>query len=210
MSTFSQRFLRLLQPPTQHAAFEIPLFPLDTVLFPEGRLRLKVFEPRYLEMVSDRLKNKQPFGVSLARAGDASGEPEPVGCLADIVDWDMGESGILLLEVQGGQRFYTESLRHEANGLILGKVVKIAPETPLPLPEQHRTCANILQHLVERLGGERFSQPPRYDDCAWVGYRLAELLPLKRSVRQDMLQMNDSLLRIEILHSFLAQQGLRG
>ena len=90
----------------------------------------------------------------------------------------------------------------------MAQVVGIAEERRLALPKQHQACATILRHIIKHLGVERFAPPFRYDDSAWVGYRLAELLPLKHTVRQNMLEMNDSLVRIEILHRFLSQQGL--
>lgn len=206
-----QRLADFLAQAKQHAACEIPLFPLDTVLFPGGRLPLKVFEPRYMEMVSACLKDKKAFGICLIRAGQETGVPavpEQVGCMAEIADWDMRQLGVLDIAVIGAQRFRIEESRTEKNGLIMAQVTRIAEEPPLALPTEHLACATILRRIIEHLGVERFASPLRYDDCVWVGYRLAELLPLKRSVRQNMLEMNDSLVRIEILHHFLGQQGL--
>jgi len=195
----------------QHAAQEIPLFPLNTVLFPGGKLPLKVFEPRYMEMVSACLKNKTAFGICLIRTGQETGEtavPEQVGCMVEVIDWDMRQLGVLDIVVLGAQRFHIEDSHTEKNGLIIARVVSVAEEPPLALPKQHQACATVLRRIIEHLGVERFAPPLRYDDSVWVGYRLAELLPLKRSVRQNMLEMNDSVVRIEILHHFLSQQGL--
>lgn len=206
-----QRLSGFLSQARQHAACEIPLFPLDTVLFPGGKLPLKVFEPRYMEMVSACLKGKKAFGICLIRAGQETGVPaqtEPVGCMVEIIDWDMRQPGVLDITVIATQRFRIEASRAEKNALIMARVVGIADEQPLPLAKQHQACATILRRIIEHLGVERFAPPLRYDDSVWVGYRLAELLPLKRSVRQNMLEMNDSLVRIEILHRFLSQQGL--
>lgn len=195
-------------------SFELPLFPLNTVLFPGGILPLKVFEPRYVDLVSDCMKQGKPFGVNLIRSGQEAGspaDPEPVGCLASISDWDMPELGILQIRVTGGQRFYAENMQVEASksgGLILARAQFIAVEAPLELPAKHRACSDMLRRIIDHLGHDRFQMPFKYDDAVWVGYRLAELLPLKRSARQNMLEMNDSLVRIEILHSFLTQQGL--
>lgn len=206
-----QRLSGLLAQPKQRAACEIPLFPLNTVLFPGGKLPLKVFEPRYMEMVSACLKEKKTFGICLIRAGQETGspaQPEQVGCIAEIVDWDMQQLGVLDIVVIGTQRFCIEASHTEKTGLVMARIANIAEELPLPLAKQHQACATVLRHIVEHLGVERFASPLRYDDSVWVGYRLAELLPLKRSVRQNMLVMNDSLVRIEILHRFLSQQGL--
>ena len=210
---FTQRLSGFLQQAKHLEAFQIPLFPLNTVLFPGGKLPLKVFEPRYMEMVSASLKEKQAFGICLIREGAETGapaHPEKVGCLVDIIDWDMEQMGVLKIQVLGTKRFHVEHLHTRKNGLIVAQVVTIAEEAPLQLPRQHLACATTLRRIIEHLGTERFAPPLRYEDAVWVGYRLAELLPLKRSVRQNMLEMSDSLVRIEILHSFLAQQGLLG
>lgn len=206
-------FYDFLQHARQHESFVIPIFPLNTVLFPGGKLQLKVFEPRYMDMVSACLKDKQSFGISLIRSGEETGAPavpEQVGCLVDITDWDMTQLGMLNIQVLGTQRFRVEHSHTRGSGLIIATGVPIAEEPPQQLPEQHLACATTLRRIIEHLGTERFAMPLRYDDTVWVGYRLAELLPLKRSARQNMLVMNDSLVRIEILHSFLAQQGLLG
>lgn len=206
-----QRLSEYLTRANQYATFDIPLFPLNTVLFPGGKLPLKVFEPRYMEMVSACLKDKKSFGICLIRSGEETGTPalpEKVGCMVEIIDWDMQQLGVLDITVMGTQRFHIEASHAEKNGLIMAQAVSIAAEAPLPLPKQHLACATILRRIIEHLGVERFASPLRYDDSVWVGYRLAELLPLKLSVRQNMLEMNDSLVRIEILHRFLSQQGL--
>jgi Lon protease-like protein len=93
---------------------DIPLFPLHTVLFPGGRLRLKVFEARYLDMVSERMRAELPFGICLIKSGSEVGggaEPETVGTLANIVEADMDTPGILMLRVEGGARFVVEHTR---------------------------------------------------------------------------------------------------
>lgn len=202
---------RILSKPADNNTIELSLFPLNTVLFPGSILPLKVFEPRYVELVSDCMRAEKPFGINLIRTGQETGtpaDPEPVGCLASISGWDMPELGILQIQVTGGQRFYVEHSHVEPNGLILASACLIAEEAPLALPAKHVACAEMLKRIIDHLGHERFQAPFKYDDSVWVGYRLAELLPLKRSARQNMLEMNDSLVRIEILHSFLVQQGL--
>ncbi|BCB28465.1 ATP-dependent protease [Sulfurimicrobium lacus] len=206
-----QRLSDFLLQARQHTEYAIPLFPLNTVLFPGGKLTLKVFEPRYMEMVSACLKDKTNFGICLIRTGQETGDPavpEQVGCMVEITDWDMQQLGMLDIAVLGTHRFHIEDSRTEKNGLILAQVISVAEEQPFALPKQHEACATVLRRIIEHLGVERFAAPLRYDDSVWVGYRLAELLPLKLSVRQNMLEMNDSLIRIEILHHFLSQQGL--
>ena len=190
---------------------EIPVFPLKAVLFPGGLLPLRVFEQRYMEMVKTCLKEEMPFGVCLIKDGEEVGPaalPHEVGCLARIVDWDMQQPGILNLKVLGGQRFSIGGQRVEANGLIVAQVTFQSPEEPQSIPADLTTCATVLKGIIEKVGVENFQQPFHYDDAAWVGYRLAEVLPLKLPAKQAMLEMNDSIMRLRILHKFLGQQGL--
>lgn len=208
---FMQRVSDFLNQANRHEPFEIPLLPLKTVLFPGGKLPLKIFEPRYMEMAATCLADKKTFGICLIQSDEETGEQAhhaDTGCLADIIDWDMPQLGVLNIQTIGGQRFHIENTHIEPNGLIVARAVLIAPELPQPILAKHQACAAVLKQLIEHLGVERFMLPLKYDDTVWVSYRLAELLPLKLSVRQNMLEMNDCQVRIEILHVFLAQQGL--
>lgn len=209
----SQRVSDFLQQAKSHEAFDIPIFPLKAVLFPAGKLPVKVFEPRYMDMASACLRNNTRFGICLITEGKESGKPArhaDTGCSAEIAEWEMDQPGVLHIQAVGIQRFHVETSHVEKNGLIMARAVPITPEPPHPLPASHQACATLLRRLIEHLGENRFTSPLNFDDAAWVGYRLAELLPLKLSVRQNMLEMNDSEVRIEILHSFLARQGLLG
>lgn len=206
-----QRVFDFLNQAKHLEPFEIPVFPLKTVLFPGGKLPLKVFEPRYMDMVSACIRDSKPFGICLILDGEETGKPAQhvtTGSLSEIKEWDMPQLGVLNIQVLGIQRFHIEDKRIESNGLIMARAVHIAPEPPHPLPPNHQACATLLHRLIEHLGVERFAPPLNYEDAVWVSYRLAELLPLKLSARQNMLEMNDSQVRIEILHSFLTQQGL--
>jgi Lon protease-like protein len=190
---------------------EIPIFPLNTVLFPGGLLPLRVFEQRYMDMTKECLREDKPFGVCLIKEGKEVGGAnviEEVGCLARITNWDMPQLGILNLETVGMQRFVIEEKRVEDNGLVVAAVATVSVEPPQPVPESLQSCVKVLQQIVQHVGPEKFSAPPHYDDASWVGYRLAEVLPLKLSARQNKLEMNDSIMRLQILRKFLIQQGL--
>jgi Lon protease-like protein len=191
--------------------FELPLFPLNTVLFPGGVLPLRVFEQRYMDMTKACLRDNAPFGVCFIKEGGEVGSPaipHDVGCLARITDWDMQQMGVLNLKAVGMRRFRVLERRVEANGLIVAKAQLLPVEPPLPLPAEHAACAGVLTHIVARVGEDKFEPPLAYDDAVWVGYRLAEVLPIKLSAKQNMLEMNDTIVRLEVLHRFLGQQGL--
>lgn len=210
-----QDFIRLatslLHRGQRREPFEIPLFPLKTVLFPGALVPLKIFDPRYMEMASACHRNKKPFGVCLILEREETGEPAKhveTGCIAEINAWETPQLGGLQIQAIGTERFHIEDSHIESNGLIVASATYVAPEPAQALPVNHHACAILLRRLIEHLGEARFKPPLNYNDSVWVSYRLAELLPLKLSVRQNMLEMNDSQVRIEILHRFLEQQGL--
>lgn len=188
---------------------EIPLFPLHAVLFPGGRLRLKVFEARYVDMTAACLRSGKPFGVCLIRRGQEVGapaEPAEVGTLAHIVTADMRKPGIFELEVEGGHRFVVADTRVQGDRLLLGRVSPKPDEPPEPLTEDYAACLRLLKLVAEEYPEARLS--PLRNEMPWVGFRLAEILPLKLAVRQALLEMNDSRMRLNLLLEFMRRQGL--
>jgi Lon protease-like protein len=187
----------------------IAIFPLGTVLFPGGALPLKVFEQRYVEMTKACLRDEQPFGVCLIREGREVGTaavPEAVGCLASIEQWDMPHPGLFHLLARGGKRFRIREMQVAANHLISAVVEPIPPDVPADAVDP--LCREVLQAIVERVGAERFPAPLQLDDAAWVGYRLAEVLPLETQRRQELLELTDAGARLERLRALLVQHGL--
>jgi Lon protease-like protein len=189
---------------------EIHIFPLNTVLFPGGLLPLKVFEQRYIEMTKTCLRDNQPFGVCLIREGHevgAAAVPEPVGCFAIIESWDMPQLGLFQLVARGGERFRILETRVAPNHLMSAVVEPIAAD---PAPVQvDSLCRQVLQAVIEKVGAPQFPTPVRLDDASWVGYRLAEVLPLGVRVKQELLETTDAAQRLERLRALLVQQGLK-
>ncbi len=193
----------------------LSLFPLATVLFPGGILPLRVFEQRYIELAKRSIRDDCPFGVCLIDEGAEVMEPgrappkfEAVGTLARITDFDLAETGILHVRTRGEGRFRVLAHRVEANGLVVADTVAIDDEPGLPLPADGQPLARLVELIANRVGTENFPSPHRLDDATWVGYRLAEALPLPRGIRQRMLEINDAGVRLQMLRRFLRQQGL--
>jgi uncharacterized protein len=189
----------------------VPIFPLGTVLFPGGVLPLKIFEVRYVEMAKDCLKQGTPFGVCLIREGAEVGTPavpEPVGCLARIAECDVEELGIIKVKAEGLERFRIVSTEVNSDGLIVGRVEDLHPEAEVTDTPGLAECAEFLRKVMAGIGTERFVQPHRFEDATWVGFRLAEILPLRMDVKQKLLELTDATLRLGILHKFLQQQKL--
>jgi len=188
----------------------VPLFPLGTVLFPGMRLPLKVFEPRYMDMAKACLKHDAAFGVCLIREGAEVGVPavpEPVGCLAKIREWDMEQLGILKVRAEGLERFRLASTETTASGLILGRIERLPADPAAAVPEL-AACADFVRKVIEAVGSSRFGEPYDYEDASWVGFRLAEILPLRNPVRQKLLELTDAGARLAILHRFLRERRL--
>jgi Lon protease-like protein len=189
----------------------LPIFPLNTVLFPGAILPLKIFEVRYMDMAKECLKNSSAFGICLIREGEEVGTPavpEPVGCVARIADCDVEDLGVLKVRAEGVERFRIVSTEVNKQGLIIGEIEELAAEPTLRDAPGMEPCADFLRKVIAGIGPERFREPLDFDNASWVGFRLAEILPLRNDVKQKLLELTDARLRMGILHSFLRQQKL--
>ncbi|MGB4225539.1 MAG: LON peptidase substrate-binding domain-containing protein [Candidatus Dechloromonas phosphoritropha] len=190
---------------------EIPLFPLNAVLFPGGLLPLRIFEQRYLDMAATCMKDDLPFGICLIVAGEEAGgvaEPHPVGTLARITDWEMEQLGILQVTTRGEQRFRIVDKAVGPNNLWRAGVEIIPNDGPLPFPTQHERLRPLLRRVASDIGSARIPEPHHYDDAEWVGYRITEILPVQNLAKQKLLELEDPISRLEILEKFLDQRKL--
>lgn len=189
----------------------LSLFPLNAVLFPGGTLSLRVFEQRYMTLVKDCFKRESTFGICLIAEGAEVGAPalpHPVGTQARIVAWDMTQPGILNITVRGEERFRILSSEADRAGLLQARVEPMAAEAAMPVPKALTALLPLLQAMVAEAGAERFPEPHRFDDAAWVGYRFCELLPIPPIARQKLLELEEPISRLEIVFKFLAQRNL--
>ncbi|SRR5690349_17629236 len=186
---------------------DLPLFPLNAVLFPGSPLSLRIFEPRYLDLVRDCSRTGSGFGVCLILEGREAGEPAvpaAIGTLARINDFYTLPDGLLGIGAIGGERFQVATTRVRDNGLVHGEVRMWPDEPAIEVPPEHGLLATILERLLEQLGGAHARvERQRLDDASWVGFRLAELLPLGQSEKQHLLQMTDPLRRLVQLQHYL-------
>lgn len=189
----------------------IPLFPLNTVLFPGGPLELRIFEARYLDMVSACLKRDQGFGVCLIAAGSETGAARTytVGTLARIRDWEQGADGLLHILALGGTRFRVTRIRVQHDGLSLGEVEWLPDPPAVPLPESLRPLAGRVRAALAQMPARYAAVTAAYDDAAWIGNRLAEILPLAAPQRQNLLEMNDARMRLDVISALLNSPAVR-
>jgi hypothetical protein len=182
---------------------EIPLFPLRSVLFPGGLLPLRIFEQRYLKMVRDCARNETGFGVCLIREGEEAVSPvktTEIGTHARIVDWYTLEDGLLGVSAVGTVRFVVDTSWQEDDGLFRARVNVLPEPAPHRLPEAYSLLAEVLGRFMEKVGHQ---YPSWSEDCledaVWVGYRLAELLPLAGIEKQHLLELSDPMERLQSL-----------
>ncbi len=186
-----------------HDDTSLPLFPLRTVLVPGAALGLRVFEPRYLDLVRECGRRGSGFGICLILDGEEAGTPATpagVGTEARIEDFDTGPDGLLTLRVRGARRFHVRRTRVRDSGLIIADVDWCAADPVIDLQPEHALLGVVLRKILEHIDGADQAFPePHFDDAAWVGWRLAELLPLEQPHRQQLLQLDDPDERLETL-----------
>jgi Lon protease-like protein len=180
----------------------IALFPLNIVLFPDGPLPLRIFETRYVDMVRRCMRETQTFGVVLIREGNEVGPAETfeVGTLAKIVDFHQLSDGLLGLSCIGQQRFRIHDRSRQADGLNLAEVDWLTPEPRVAVPASHARLPELLKNVLPQLGEVYTDMEMRLDDAAWVGHRLAEILPIPLADKQMCLELDDPLQRLEFLN----------
>jgi len=193
----------------------LPLFPLDVVIFPQGLLPLRIFEARYLDMVTDCYRNNAEFGVVAALQGVSRHFPFcEVGTAVRIVDFDVPEIGLINIRCHAQQRFRVQSATQQEDGLWLGEVTAIENDMALSLPDDLVRAADSLRHVINALLKQGFdtdtlpiAQPYLFDDCAWVANRWIELLNIPLEQKQRFLELDSSLVRLELVQDmFMANE----
>ena len=210
----------------------LPLFPLQTVLFPGGSLPLRIFEVRYLDMIGSRHKAGLPFGVvclsegsdtrqraSDAAEGFAREAFHPVGTLARIVKFERPQPGLMMIECVGSQRFRVDRSELLKHGLWVADVSLLADDAEVPVPDDLAFTRAALQGVVRDIalrieqdgaGGFEmpFLEPYRWDDCGWLANRWCEMLPLEPALKHRLMALDSPVLRLELVADTLGQMGL--
>jgi uncharacterized protein len=173
---------------------ELALFPLHTVLFPGGLLPLRIFEPRYVDMVGRCMREGTDFGVVLILEGAETGpvaDLAAVGTGARVVDFSQLPDGLLGVMCRGSRRFRVHSVRVQPDGLRIGEVEWLTEPGPEALATEHKPLARVLRRVLQELGDQARHLDADFDDAEWVSNRLAEFLPLERSDQQRLLELSD-------------------
>lgn len=196
---------------------ELPLFPLQTVLFPGGLLSLKVFEARYLDLVSTCLREHRPFGVVAllkgheVRRGDDAVVFEDIGVVAELLEVDSAQPGILQLRCRGTQRFRIHGTRQQADGLWIGEVELLPEDEAVPPAESMLETVRGLANAIASLKGkgvEPFEAPYQFDKAGWVANRWCEILPIPLAAKQKLMELPDGRVRLGLVDEYLRGKGV--
>ncbi|HYJ42782.1 MAG TPA: LON peptidase substrate-binding domain-containing protein [Steroidobacteraceae bacterium] len=180
----------------------IALFPLHTVLFPGGPLPLRIFETRYTDMVRRCMREQQPFGVVLIQEGDEAGDvatTATVGCTARIADFHTLHDGFLGISCVGMHKFRVLRVWRASDGLNMGEISWLPAEPELALPERYAHLVDTVRRALEDLSEHYEHVERKFDDAAWIGARLTELLPIELADKQALLELDDPIERLDTL-----------
>jgi Lon protease-like protein len=180
----------------------IALFPLHTVLFPGGPLPLRIFETRYTDMVRRCMREQQPFGVVLIQDGEEAGDvatTATVGCTARIADFHTLHDGFLGISCVGDRKFRVSRVWRADDGLNMGEVSWLPAERELAMPERYGHLATTVRRALEDLAEHYEHVEKKFDDAAWIGARLTELLPIELADKQALLELDDPIERLDTL-----------
>ena len=185
----------------------VAIFPLSTVLFPEGVLSLRIFETRYLDMVSRCLKHDIPFGVNMIIEGQEVGKAArcyEIGTLAKIVNWDRSADGLLQIEAVGCQRFRILDAEVSKGELITASINVLDDLPEVPVPDELFKLTDILKKVLKKKRVNISFDAPVFNDANWVGCRLTEVLPMEEAIRQRLLEIDDPIERLHMILGLFA------
>ena len=212
----------------------LPLFPLGTVLYPDGLLPLRIFEVRYLDMIGKCHKTGAPFGVvsltegsEVRRPADAgsknagnSGDGfanerfNAVGTLATISEFSVPQPGLMVIQCRGVHRFTIDRREKLKHGLWIADVTRLEDDLPVKIPYDLQKTSDALSKLIKKLLQNNpadkmpIGMPYHLDDCGWVANRWCELLPMPPELKQRLMELDNPLLRLELVCDILERTGI--
>ena len=169
---------------------EIALFPLNTLLLPGGKTKLRVFEPRYIRLVKEASSGKRPFALALLNPLVNQQHHDRIFATATKVqvdDFDVMSDGLLGIDISGQQRVRILQRWQEEDGLHVATVEEEPFWSPTPLPDSQSLLLNQFRQLLdsEPMLAELYPDP-RLHDSTWLAARWLELLPLPAQLKQQL------------------------
>ena len=190
---------------------ELPLFPLGTVLFPGGVLPLRIFEPRYLDMIANCMRESSSFGVVLLKRGGevmndsrvSELEFHDVGTEARVFDFSQTEKGILAVVASGERRFVVERAESASDGLMIGHVSLLADECDSEITQKHEELLKVLVELMKHPLVQELKLDVDLTKAQSVSYRLSDLLPVAPEEKQKLLEIDSAEERLSRLRKII-------
>ena len=183
---------------------DLPIFPLRTILFPDSKLPLRIFEPRYIDMVSRSMREDSEFGIILSRESTDPKmfETYDTGTLAKIIDWDQGGDGLLGITTLGTQKFRLKELNKQEDGLNIGSIERIEKEGDYKPLKEFTHLVELLQAILDDVNIYDDNEK-NFDSASWISYRFAEILPLRLEDKQKCLEIDDPIIRLNFLEPLI-------
>lgn len=192
----------------------LPIFPLGNVLHPEGRMKLRIFEVRYMDMIAACMQANKPFGICLIDQGNEVGvaaTPHLLGVEAHVIDWAVPEvpaqPGVLGITIRGGRRFRIRQHRVIATNTVEADVDWLAQDSVAVEPK-FVAMQSLLRLIAADKGREVIAEPHAFDEANWLAFRFAEILPIPPLARLRLLELDDAGMRLSIIHQYLQDHGL--
>ncbi len=183
---------------------DLPIFPLRTILFPDSKLPLRIFEPRYIDMVSRSMRENSEFGIILSRESTDPKmfETYDTGTLAKIIDWDQGVDGLLGITTIGTQKFRLKQLNKQEDGLNIGSIERIEKEGDYKPLKEFTHLVELLEAILDDVNIYDENEK-NFDSASWISYRFAEILPLRIEDKQKCLEIDDPIIRLNFLEPLI-------
>jgi len=191
----------------------IPLFPLNSVLFPKGRISLQIFESRYVDMVSRCMKDGSGFGIVLIEVGSeiaSTGQRLDIhrtGTYCEVVDWNQLPNGLLGITAEGRSTFRVVETWREANNLCRAVVDFRRQDSveaePLEVGEEFLEYVELLRGLARHPAIEELRLDVSFENLREIAWRLSELLPIANREKQTLLELADPFARLQQIELYI-------
>ncbi|MED5274959.1 MAG: LON peptidase substrate-binding domain-containing protein [Pseudomonadota bacterium] len=185
-----------------------PIFPLRSIVLPGGLFPLRIFERRYLDMVTECIKNNEGFCISLVKKEEPDLYVKDVfeyGSWVEITDWNKLQDGLLGITVEGKNIVKTSNTSLDKENLLRGKIEKLGLEKEYLIPQQYIVLSKFYKKIYPNLKDFMSFKQERFSDASWIGYRLTELLPIELELKADLISTSDAIERLKKINQIMTR-----
>lgn len=190
---------------------KLPIFPLESLVFPGGLLALRIFETRYIDMVRECMRKKTSFVITAnQRLEDTNNiaQPHNIGTRVEIIDFEQLSDGLLGITVHGQHKVDIKDISPQSDKLLIGKTHKTPEDSQESIPEDFALLSDVLKQMFPEIQthyGDSAKQYliENYQDASWVSSRLVEVLPMDIQMKIELLRMEDAGERVRVIYEAL-------